>query len=75
MFGFGPRGIFSRYARFASRAITYTPPFVAFNLIRDTLAGAVNSAFGIGPKNFYQFILLEKVFKMQFFKLTIIKRH
>ena len=52
MYGFGPKGIFSIYARFASRAITYTPPFVAFNLIRDTLAGAVNSAFGIGPKKF-----------------------
>jgi len=52
MFGFGPRGIFSRYARFASQAITYSPPFVAFNAIRDTLAGTVNSAFGIGPKSF-----------------------
>ena len=51
-FGFGPRGIFSRYARFASQAITYSPPFVAFNAIRDTLAGTVNSAFGIGPKAF-----------------------
>ena len=29
---FGPRGIFSKYARFASQAITYSPPFVAFNL-------------------------------------------
>ncbi len=52
MFGFGPRGIFSRYARFASQAITYSPPFVAFNAIRDTLAGAINSAFGISPKGF-----------------------
>ena len=52
MFGFGPRGIFSRYARFASQAITYSPPFVAFNAIRDTLAGSVNSAFGITPKGF-----------------------
>ena len=52
MFGFGPRGIFSKYARFASQAITYSPPFVAFNAIRDTLAGTVNSAFGIGPKAF-----------------------
>ena len=43
----GERGLFTRYARFASRAITYSPPFVAFNIIRDTLAGAVNSAFGI----------------------------
>ena len=52
MFGFGPRGIFSRYARFASQAITYSPPFVAFNAIRDTLAGSINSAFGISPKGF-----------------------
>ena len=52
MFGFGPRGIFSRYARYASQAITYSPPFVAFNAIRDTLAGAINSAFGISPKGF-----------------------
>ena len=43
----GERGLFTRYARFASQAITYSPPFVAFNVIRDTLAGAVNSAFGI----------------------------
>ena len=45
---FGDNGIFSRYARFASAAITYSPPFVAFNIIRDTLAGTINSAFGIG---------------------------
>ena len=46
-FGFGPKGPFSWYARVASRAITYSPPFVAFNAIRDTLAGTVNSVFGI----------------------------
>jgi hypothetical protein len=34
-------------ARISSRAITYSPPFVAFNIIRDTLAGTVNSVFGI----------------------------
>ena len=51
-FGFGTKGIFSRYARIASRAITYSPPFVVFNVLRDTLAGAVNSAFGISPKGF-----------------------
>ena len=48
---FGERGIFSKYARFASQAITYSPPFVAFNVIRDTLAGAVNSAFGLGSSS------------------------
>ena len=52
MFGFGPKGIFSKYARYASQAITYSPPFVAFNAIRDTLAGTINSAFGISPKGF-----------------------
>ena len=51
-YGFGTKGIFSQYARIASRAITYSPPFVFFNVIRDTLAGAVNSAFGISPKGF-----------------------
>ena len=44
---FGETGIFSRYARIAAQAITYSPPFVAFNVIRDTLAGTINSAFGI----------------------------
>ena len=63
MFGFGPNGIFSKYARFASRAITYSPPFVAFNLIRDTLAGSVNSAFGIGPKKFIPVYSTGKGFK------------
>ena len=51
-FGFGTKGIFSTYARFASRAITYSPPFVVFNVLRDTLAGAVNSAFGLSPSGF-----------------------
>ena len=39
--------IFAKYSRLASRAITYSPPFVAFNFIRDTLSGAINSAFGL----------------------------
>jgi hypothetical protein len=47
---FGETGIFSRYARLAAQAITYSPPFVAFNVIRDTLAGTINSAFGIGSR-------------------------
>tara|TARA_R100001440_G_scaffold34318_1_gene53291 strand:- start:1566 stop:5738 length:4173 start_codon:yes stop_codon:yes gene_type:complete len=51
-FGFGTKGIFTTYARYASRAITYSPPFVVFNVLRDTLAGAVNSAFGVSPKGF-----------------------
>jgi len=44
---FGEGSLMTRYARIASQAITYSPPFVAFNVIRDTLAGAINSAFGI----------------------------
>jgi len=47
---FGETGIFSRYARIAAQAITYSPPFVAFNIIRDTLAGTINSAFGIASR-------------------------
>ena len=74
MFGFGPRGYFSRYARFASRAITYTPPFVAFNLIRDTLAGAVNSAFGIGPKKFIPVYSSGKGFKDAVFQTDNYKK-
>ena len=74
MFGFGPQGIFSRYARFASRAITYTPPFVAFNLIRDTLAGSVNSAFGIGPKKFIPVYSSGKGFKDAIFQTDNYKK-
>jgi len=48
---FGENGWASKYARFASQAITYSPPFVAFNIIRDTLAGTINSAFGIGSRS------------------------
>ena len=53
---FGEGGIFNIYARFASQAITYSPPFVAFNVIRDTLAGTVNSAFGIASNKKVGFI-------------------
>ena len=51
----GALGI-SWYSRFASRAITYSPPFVAFNAIRDTLAGTVNSVFGLVNKNGVGFV-------------------
>jgi hypothetical protein len=51
----GALGI-SWYARIASRAITYSPPFVAFNAIRDTLAGTVNSVFGLINKNGIGFV-------------------
>ena len=40
-------GFFAKYTRLLSRAITYSPPFIAFNAIRDTLSGVINSAFGI----------------------------
>ena len=43
-------------SRISSRAITYSPPFVAFNIIRDTLAGTVNSVFGIVNKNGVGFV-------------------
>ena len=46
----------SKYSRIASRAITYSPPFVAFNAIRDTLAGTVNSVFGMGNRNGVGFV-------------------
>ena len=37
------------FARIPSQAITHSPPFIAFNFIRDTLSGSVNSAFGFVP--------------------------
>ena len=37
------------FARIPSNAITHSPPFIAFNFVRDTLSGAVNSAFGFAP--------------------------
>jgi len=46
----------SGYSRVASRAITYSPPFVAFNAIRDTLAGTVNSVFGMVNRNGVGFV-------------------
>ena len=35
--------------RLPARAITYSPPFVAFNFIRDSVTATVNSAFGFVP--------------------------
>ena len=37
------------FARIPSGAITHSPPFIAFNYVRDTLSGSVNSAFGFVP--------------------------
>lgn len=39
----------SSLSRIPARAITYSPPFVAFNWIRDSLSATVNSAFGFVP--------------------------
>ena len=50
------KAYFSGYSRTASRAITYSPPFVAFNAIRDTLAGTVNSVFGMVNRNGVGFV-------------------
>ena len=33
--------------------ITHSPPFIAFNGIRDTLSGSVNSAFGFNAMGFF----------------------
>jgi hypothetical protein len=33
-------------SRVFPQLITHSPPFIAFNFIRDTLAGSINSAFG-----------------------------
>tara|TARA_R100001369_G_scaffold32427_2_gene57065 strand:+ start:3966 stop:8159 length:4194 start_codon:yes stop_codon:yes gene_type:complete len=42
-------GMFRRYSRFPAKAITYSPPFIAFNFIRDSMTAMVNSAFGFIP--------------------------
>tara|TARA_Y100000593_G_scaffold7707_1_gene14340 strand:+ start:2841 stop:7256 length:4416 start_codon:yes stop_codon:yes gene_type:complete len=36
-------------SRLPARAITFSPPFVAFNFIRDSLSATVNSAFDFWP--------------------------
>jgi len=41
---------YTRYiSRLPAKAITYSPPFVAFNFIRDSVTATVNSAFGFIP--------------------------
>ena len=42
-------GMFRRYSRLPAKAITYSPPFIAFNFIRDSMTAMVNSAFGFIP--------------------------
>ena len=54
--GKGNRGGILGKVGFVSRilpaAITHSPPFIAFNGIRDTLAGSINSAFGFNAYGF-----------------------
>ena len=54
--GKGGRGGFLGKVGFVSRIfptlITHSPPFIAFNFIRDTLAGSINSAFGFNAYGF-----------------------
>ena len=40
-------------SRLFPNLITHSPPFIAFNGIRDTLSGSVNSAFGFNALGFF----------------------
>tara|TARA_R100000655_G_scaffold7379_1_gene19974 strand:+ start:3737 stop:7915 length:4179 start_codon:yes stop_codon:yes gene_type:complete len=42
-------GFIRRISRLPAKAITYSPPFIAFNFIRDSMTASVNSAFGFIP--------------------------
>jgi hypothetical protein len=51
----GRGGFFGKVAglsRIFPNLITHSPPFIAFNGIRDTLAGSINSAFGFNAYGF-----------------------
>lgn len=39
-------------SRVFPQLITHSPPFIAFNFIRDTLSGSINSAFGFNAYGF-----------------------
>jgi len=41
--------VFEAFSRLPAKAITYSPPFVAFNWIRDSLSATINSSFGFIP--------------------------
>ena len=41
--------IVRRISRLPAKAITYSPPFLAFNFVRDSMTATVNSAFGFIP--------------------------
>jgi len=42
-------GVLRRFSRLPAKAITYSPPFIAFNFIRDSMTAMVNSAYGFIP--------------------------
>jgi len=42
-------GYIKYISRLPAKAITYSPPFVAFNFLRDSMTATVNSAFGFIP--------------------------
>ena len=42
-------GVMRFLTRLPAKAITYSPPFVAFNFIRDSMTATINSSFGFIP--------------------------
>ena len=48
----GALGKFATASRVLPAFITHSPPFIAFNGIRDTLSGSINSAFGFNAYGF-----------------------
>ena len=45
--------IVGKWSRVFPNLITHSPPFIAFNGIRDTLSGSINSAFGFNALGFF----------------------
>ena len=48
----GLLGKIGEVSRVFPQLITHSPPFIAFNFVRDTLAGSINSAFGFNAYGF-----------------------
>ena len=48
----GLLGKIGQVSRIFPQLITHSPPFIAFNFVRDTLAGSINSAFGFNAYGF-----------------------
>jgi len=48
----GVLGKIADVSRVFPQLITHSPPFIAFNFVRDTLAGSINSAFGFNAYGF-----------------------